>query len=101
MGVGLDASGRAVPGAGNTGVLGVVIIDGQVGPTGTRTNNKFAGDVVDIMTDGEIVDLTGLTAGTVYYAASADGAISVTATGGATRVGATAEAQRLVVRAAR
>jgi hypothetical protein len=97
--VGLDASGRAVPGAGNTGVLGVVVIDGQVGPTGARTNVKFAGDVIDVMTDGEIVDCTGLTAGTVYFAAAADGAVSTTNTG--TRLGATSEAQRLIVRVAR
>lgn len=99
VGVGLDANGRVVPGAGNTGILGVVVIDGQVNTTGTRTNVKRAGDVVDIMTDGEIVDNTGLTAGTVYYAAAGDGALSTTNTG--TRLGATVEAGRLVVRAAR
>jgi hypothetical protein len=99
VGVGLDASGRVVPGAGNTGVLGVVVIDGQVSPTGTRTNVKLAGNVVDVMTDGEIVDCTGLTAGTVYYAAAADGVVSTTNTGA--RVGATVAADRLVVRAAR
>lgn len=99
VGVGLDANGRIVPGAGNTGVLGVVVVDGQVNAQGTRSNVKVAGDILDVMTDGEIVDCTGLTAGTVYYAAAANGAISTTNTG--TRLGSTVEAQRLVVRAAR
>lgn len=99
VGVGLDANGRIVPGAGNTGVLGVVVVDGQVNAQGTRSNVKMAGDILDVMTDGEIVDCTGLTAGTVYYAAAANGAISTTNTG--TRLGSTVEAQRLVVRAAR
>lgn len=99
VGVGLDANGRVVPGAGNTGVLGVVVIDGQVNAQGTRSNVKMAGDVVDVMTDGEIVDCAGLTAGTVYFAAAADGVVSTTNTG--TRLGSTVEAQRLVVRAAR
>lgn len=99
VGVGLDANGRAVPGAGQTGVLGVVVVDGQVKSDGTRFNLKKAGDIVDVMTDGEIVDCTGLAAGTVYYAAAADGAISTTNTG--VRIGATSEAQRLIVRAAR
>lgn len=99
VGVGLDASGRVVPGAGNTGVLGVLVVDGQVNPAGTRTNVKLAGNIVDVMTDGEIVDCTGLTAGTVYFAAAADGAVSTTNTG--TRLGATVAADRLVVRTAR
>lgn len=99
VGVGLDANGRIVPGPGNTGVLGVVVVDGQVNAQGTCSNVKMARDILDVMTDGEIVDCTGLTAGTVYYAAAANGAISTTNTG--TRLGSTVEAQRLVVRAAR
>lgn len=97
VGVGLDANGRVVPGAGSTGVLAVVVVDGQLSPTGDRTNNKFAGDPVDCMTDGEIVDCTGLAAGTVQNSA-ADGTVSAAA---GTRVGHTVEAQRLVVRVAR
>lgn len=96
VGVGLDANGRVVPGAGNTGIVGVLVIDGQVNSQGTRTNNKFAGDVVDVMTAGEIVDCTGLTAGTEYFAAAAAGALGTTNTD--TKVGHTVEAQRLVVR---
>lgn len=101
VGVGLDASGRVVPGPGNTGVLGVVVVDGTVSGTGTRTNNKLAGAIVDVMTDGEIVDCTGLTAGTAYYANTTTGVLETAApAAGAnkTRVGTTVEAQRLVVR---
>lgn len=93
-GVGLDANGRIVAGAGNTGVTGVLVIDSPMN----------AGDIVDTMTDGEIVDCTGLAAGTTYYAAAADGVISAAAPAAganATKVGHTVEAQRLVVRAHR
>lgn len=96
--VGLDASGRVVPGAGNTGILGVTIVEGQVRSDGTRFATKRAGDIVDVMTDGEIVDNTGLTAGTVYFGVAASG---VVAGAGDTRLGHTVEAQRLVVRVAR
>ena len=87
-GVGLDANGRIVPGDGNTGVKGVLVIDQPMA----------AGDIVDTMTDGEIVDCEGLSAGTGYFAA-ADGTVSDVNTG--TYLGHTVEAQRLVVRAAR
>lgn len=86
-GVGLDANGRIVPGAGNTGIKGVLVIDSP----------KFAGEIVDTMTDGEIVDCTGLAAGTNYNA-EADGDVVSTA---GTYVGHTVEAQRLIVRVAR
>ncbi|MGB2791260.1 MAG: hypothetical protein WBC29_01785 [Candidatus Moraniibacteriota bacterium] len=83
--VGLDTNGRVVKGAGNTGVLGVYIAHGE----------KLAGDIVDVMTDGEIVEMTGTVAGTTYYGA-VTGAINTTNTG--TKLGATVEAARLVVR---
>lgn len=85
--VGLNANGRVVKGGGQTGVLGVLIL----------TSNKHGGDVVDVMTSGEIVELEGVTAGTVVYGA-ADGTIGTDDTG--VRLGHTVEAQRLVVRAA-
>lgn len=91
-GVGLDANGRIVAGAGNTGVIGVLVIDSPMN----------AGDVVDTMTAGEIVDVTGLDAGSVHYADGADGSLDAAAPAAganATRVGWTVEAQRLVVRA--
>jgi len=86
IGVGLNANGRIVKGAGNTGVRGVIC----------PTQPMAAGDIIDTMTSGEIVDVTGLAAGTVYYTAAADGAVSTTNTG--THVGHTVEAERLVVR---
>lgn len=86
-GVGLDSSGKIVIGAGNTGIIAVLVL--------TKVRN--AGDIVDNMTDGEIVEFPGA-AGTKYYSA-ADGTISTTNTG--TYVGSTVEASRLVVRVAR
>lgn len=93
-GVGLDANGRVVAGAGNTGVIGIVVVD-QI---------KAVGDVLDVQTHGEMVDVTGLVAGTVYYVNDATGALEAAApAAGAnkTRAGWTVEATRLVVRASR
>lgn len=90
IGVGLDANGRVVAGAGNSGIAGVFC-------TG-RTHK--AGAVVDVMTHGDIVK-AGLVAGTTYYASSADGTLGTAApAAGAngTKVGHTVEADRLVVR---
>ncbi len=89
-GVGLDANGRVVPGAGQTGVVAVLC----------QPRDLPAGAPVDCMTDGELVEFAGV-AGTVYYAAAADGVISVTGPGAGanlTRIGHTVEATRLVVR---
>ena len=84
--VSLDANGRVVIGtAGNSGFVGVIVQDSM----------KKLGDVVDVMTDGEIVEMSGLTAGTKYYAASA-GTLNTTTTN--PLVGFTAEATRLIVR---
>lgn len=91
FGVGLNASGRVVKGAGNTGVLAVLVID----------EPKPAGEVVDNMTQGEIVDCESLTAGTAYFANASTGVISASAPAAGdngVRVGATVEADRLVVR---
>jgi len=61
---------------------------------------KRAGDIVDVMQDGEIVELTGLIAGQRYFAA-ADGNSLVPASGtitGLQMVGWTVEATRMIVR---
>lgn len=87
IGVGLDANGRAVKGKGNSGITGVLVLDKQL----------KAGVPVDIMTSGEIVDCTGLAAGTEYFAADA-GTIGTVNTD--TKVGHTVESTRLVVRCA-
>lgn len=86
LGVGLDGNGRVDTTAAASGVLAVLVADQPMA----------AGDIVDCMTAGEIVDCEGLAAGTVYYAAAADGALSTLDTD--TRVGHTVEATRLVVR---
>lgn len=95
-GVGLDSNGRVVIGAGQTGVLGLLVL----------TKARKAGEIVDVMTSGEIVDFgptAGVpgtdhgAAGTVYYSA-ANGAVSSTNADGSLRVGHTVEGQRLVVR---
>lgn len=69
----VDANGRAVIGGGNVGVRGVYIAD-QV---------KAAGEIADIMTDGEIVDLdeAAFDPGVKYYGSTA-GVVNATAAGG-------------------
>lgn len=91
--VGLDSAGRVVLGAGQTGIVGVLIAH----------NAKKAGDIVDVMTSGEIVEFTitagtAGAAGTVYWGDPDDGNIVATATGNV-RLGFTSEATRLIVRA--
>lgn len=77
-GVGLDATGKLVKGAGTSGIIGVVCL-AQAGAA--------ASDVVDFMTHGEIVDFhflndgtTATIAGTVYYLDATTGIPTVTAT---------------------
>lgn len=89
FGVGLDVNGRIVKGAGNTGIVGILVL----------TKVRKAKDIVDIMTDGECVD-SALLPGTTYYADAVTGVLSVTATAPAVRVGSTVSANRLIVRVA-
>lgn len=88
LGVSLNATGRvkigAAGGATDSGFVGVIVL----------TKIRKAGAVVDIMTDGEMVEFVG-DPGTKYYA-QADG--SITDTPSAYYVGVTAESDRLVVR---
>lgn len=88
-GVTLDGNGRVVKVAAADTAKGVLVID----------QAKSAGDVVDVMTAGEIVEV-GLAAGTDYYvAANATLATTAPAAGAnAVRAGHTVEADRLVVR---
>jgi hypothetical protein len=96
-GVGLDTNGRVVKGAGNTGIVGVLIL----------TMEKYALNVVDVMTDGEIVDILATTpfdgfaaasvAGTKYYADATTGGITTVNTLNYA-IGWTVERSRLVVR---
>lgn len=88
LGVGLDVNGRVVAGAGQTGVKGVLV----------TTRALKAGDIVDVMTHGELVEFGGV-AGTNYTANTTTGVIS-SAAGSVTqkRVGHTVEASRLICR---
>lgn len=89
LGVGLNTSGQVVLGAGNTGVVGVLVL----------TEDKKAGDIVDVMTFGEVTDCVG-TAGTTYTANTTTGVCSnAAASGTQIRVGHTVEVGRLIVRA--
>lgn len=113
--VSLNASGRVVVGtAGQTGLVGVLVKNvarGPVGAWGTSLNggtpNQYApvgvqaGDVVDIMTAGEIVGLDpdDFPAGTSFYA-QPDGDIVAKgdAVDGDIRIGWTVSAGHLIVR---
>lgn len=84
--VGLNATGQIVKGAGQSGVIGVLI----PGKTVYR-----AGQIGDIFGNGsEAVECAGLAAGTKYYSDAA-GVVSATNTG--TYLGFTVEADRLVI----
>lgn len=98
--VGLNSNGRVVLGAGNTGIVGIMIPHGA----------KKVGDIVDVMTDGEIVEWTAdgkapgesqgadATAGTIYKGAKSTGAVAST---GDVELGFTSEKTRLIVRVQR
>lgn len=92
LGVGHDASGRTVIGAGQSGITGVLVL----------TKARKAGEIIDVMTSGEIVEF-GPTEGepgvdfgrpgTVYYSDSAgnvgagsDEVQTITATSGSSPV---------------
>ena len=94
FGVGLDTNGRVVIAAGTTGIRGVLIL----------TKKKYAGDVVDVMTAGEVIEFDPVTPGTLapsgtnYTALTTDGTIATTAADGThIGVGYTVESGRLVV----
>ncbi len=88
MPVALDVNGRVVEGAGVSGIVGVLV----------TTKDLKVGDIIDVMTSGEIVEFAGVP-GTVYTAPSAGGAVDATAPGaGRVRIGYTVEGSRLIVR---
>jgi hypothetical protein len=89
-GVALDANGRAIKNTTVTNGKGVIALG----------KKRLAGEPIDIMTYGEIVDVTGLVAGTDYYLA-ANGTITTVGPAAGVNgiyVGFTVEADRLVVR---
>lgn len=88
LGVGLDNQGRVVAGAGTTGVVGILVL----------SRAMKAGEIVDVMTDGEVVEFGGA-AGAIYTALTTTGVIGVTAEDAThKRIGFCAEADRLIVR---
>lgn len=92
LGVSLDGNGRVVPGdGGGKGIKGVVCLP----------YDKKAGEIVDCMTDGELVEFGGA-AGSNYTANTTTGAItSAAASATQVYVGHTVEATRLIVRVTR
>lgn len=103
IGVSLDATGKLVVGtAGQSGLIGVLVKNVPIHPQGFQTsplvvNNWMggrAGDIVDVMSRGQILD-TGLPAGTKIYSDAA-GVLSATVRAGF-QVGYTAETGRLIV----
>lgn len=89
--VSLDVNGRVIVGTGNVGIKGVIC----------QPKDRKAGDIVDCMTDGEIVEFSGV-AGTDYRGTAATGVIDAGAAGaGQLYVGHTVEATRLIVRVGR
>ena len=105
-GVSLDTNGRVVVGtAGQSGLVGVMVKNVPLYPSlgsvpggvnaAVPVGGK-AGQPVDIMTAGEIVEVPGLVAGIEVYVTPA-GALSTVATANF-RVGFTVEANRLIVR---
>lgn len=92
--VGLDAAGKLVPGAGQTGIVGVLII----------SSNRPANARVDYLDQGELVEFGGAIA-TKYYADPADGVISInrdrTVAASGVYLGYTIEADRFIVRLGR
>lgn len=99
IGVQLNGSGRLVKATSLAAAVGIVIAHGP----------KAAGEIVDVMTDGEVVELsaddiqgaTAPTAGTKYYLDTTAGRLTATAPAAGAigfYVGTTVEATRLVVR---
>lgn len=99
--VGLNSTGKVVAGAGTTGIVGVLLVPTGGGGGIAGYVDKAAGDIVDVMTAGEIVEFSGA-AGTLYTANTTTGVISSAAASGTQiPVGYTVEASRLIVRAQR
>lgn len=98
IGVSLNGSGKVVYGA-----AAAIGIKGVICPNKAMA----AGDIIDVMTDGELVDATlnngsALTAGTDYYATATAGTGDITATLTSNQyIGHTVEATRLIVRVGR
>jgi hypothetical protein len=98
---GLDSTGKAVKGAGQSGILGVWVFNdkpGRVGPLKEiqRQDIMKIGCVADFGPTAGVPGTNFGIAGTKYYADPATGAISTTSAGGV-YVGSTVEPDRLEV----
>ena len=102
-GVGFDATGKIVKGAGTSGIMGVLVLVQATQNDGLKFR---AGKWVDFMTSGDIVEwatsagVAGVAA-TNYYIVAASGLIvagGAAAASGQVYLGTTAEAERLIVR---
>lgn len=100
-GVGLNTTGQVVIGAGNTGIIGVLVVTQKPGRVGPGRDVA----VVDVMTKGCITDfgpssavpgVTFGTAGTPYFS-DPEGNITSVAADGSVYVGYTVEPDRLEV----
>lgn len=97
FGVSINSSGRAVLGGSVASAIKGVIC---------AVKPMAIGDIIDVMTDGEITNFTdnagaAVAAGADHFAAIATGVVSVTSTSSPQYVGHTVEAGRLVVRVGR
>lgn len=110
LAVSLNSSGRVVVGtAGISGCAGVLVKNVPLYPrlgnipgainAAVPIGGKL-GDIVDVMTAGEIVGVPTFTPGQKIYAIPGTGVLTATATAGNIPVGIMAEAGRLIVRVA-
>ena len=86
IGVGITSAGKVNKGAQQSGIIGLMV---------PSKYHAKAGDIVDIFKLGDIVEITGLAAGTKYYVTAA-GVLTATASTN-TYCGYTVEADRLVI----
>jgi hypothetical protein len=100
--VALDSNGRVIIGTPLSGAAGNTVLGGLIGVICVDTP-LAAGEIVDVMTSGEIVEFTlpngaAAAAGTTYTS-NVDGTYGATTVGATNgRIGTTVEATRLVVR---
>lgn len=85
--VGINSTGKVVPGAGQTGIVGLIVVP----------YDMVAGDIIDVLKLGQLLEFGGA-AGTVYTANTTTGVISNAAKSATQQViGHTVEADRLII----
>lgn len=93
LAVGLNSTGKVVPGAGQTGIIGVLNPSRFFSKAGTPVDIFVLADIEDI---GEGANDPTLDAGKPVYADNTTGVLSHTSAGG-TYIGFTVEADRLIL----